>query len=84
LIKQSVFKVVNTIVQLNLSFKNYNKMLLPNRLKNQHLLWRAGFGPTAENAASLDGITAKQLWELLLKTSGKKAGKKEVAGNLNE
>jgi len=57
-------------------------MLLPNRLRNQHLLWRAGFGPMAENAASLDGITAKKLWELLLKTSEKKPEKIEVADNL--
>ena len=35
-----------------------------NRLKNQHLLWRAAFGPMAENAESLDIISQKKLWKL--------------------
>ena len=59
-------------------------MPLSNRLKNQHLLWRAGFGPTAENAASLDNITSKQLWQLLLTTSAKPLEKIEVANNLTD
>ena len=53
-----------------------------NRLKNQHLLWRSAFGPMAENAADLDNISQKKLWELLLKTSAKKPDKLEVAQNL--
>jgi uncharacterized protein (DUF1800 family) len=57
-------------------------MPLNNRLKNQHLLWRAGFGPMAENAAGLETIHQKKLWELLLKTSEKKPEKIEVAQNL--
>jgi len=57
-------------------------MAASNRLKNQHLLWRAGFGPMAENAADLDKISPKALWALLLKTSAKKPGKIEVAQNL--
>lgn len=57
-------------------------MSVSNRIKNQHLLWRAGFGPMAENAASLDKITPKDLWKLLLKTSAKKPQKIEVAQNL--
>jgi len=40
-----------------------------NRLKNQHLLWRAGFGPTAEQSASLDDINPKKLWKQLLESS---------------
>ncbi|MEI7470718.1 MAG: DUF1800 domain-containing protein [Ferruginibacter sp.] len=52
------------------------------RLKNQHLLWRAAFGPMAENIADLEGINSKKLWELLLKTSAKKPDKIEVAQNL--
>ncbi len=39
------------------------------RLKNQHLLWRAGFGPMAENIEDLSSISTKKLWELLVKTS---------------
>ncbi len=54
-------------------------MPVTNRLKNQHLLWRAAFGPMAENAANLDTISQKNLWELLLKTSAKKPEKLEVA-----
>jgi uncharacterized protein (DUF1800 family) len=57
-------------------------MAVSNRLKNQHLLWRAGFGPMAENAADLDKISAKELWSLLVKTSVKKPEKIEVAQNL--
>ncbi|RYF84958.1 MAG: DUF1800 family protein, partial [Chitinophagaceae bacterium] len=57
-------------------------MQITNRLRNQHLLWRAGFGPMAENAASLDDISQKKLWELLLKTSSKKPIKIAVANNL--
>ncbi|MGG9961852.1 DUF1800 domain-containing protein [Ferruginibacter sp. SUN106] len=57
-------------------------MAVSNRLKNQHLLWRAGFGPMAENAANLDKVSQKELWALLLKTSNKKPEKIEVAQNL--
>lgn len=53
-----------------------------NRLKNQHLLWRSAFGPMAENAADLDNISQKKLWELLVKTSAKRPDKIEVAQNL--
>jgi len=57
-------------------------MIVSNRLKNQHLLWRAAFGPMAENAASLDDMSNKKLWQLLLKTSAKPPQKIEVADNL--
>ncbi|MFT3982144.1 MAG: DUF1800 domain-containing protein [Ferruginibacter sp.] len=57
-------------------------MQITNRLKNQHLLWRAAFGPMAENAATLDDISQKKLWELLLKTSSRSPEKIAVASNL--
>lgn len=57
-------------------------MPVSNRLKNQHLLWRAGFGPMAENAAQLDNISQKELWNLLLKTSSKSPEKINVAQSL--
>lgn len=57
-------------------------MIVSNRLKNQHLLWRAAFGPMAENAGSLDKITQKDLWKLLVKTSSKQPQKIAVAVNL--
>jgi uncharacterized protein (DUF1800 family) len=57
-------------------------MPLSNQLKTQHLLWRAAFGPMAENAADLDNISPKKMWELLLKTSAKEPDKINVADNL--
>lgn len=62
--------------------KKIHLMAITNRLKNQHLLWRAAFGPMAENAATLDDISQKQLWALLLKTSAKAPQKLAVATNL--
>lgn len=56
-------------------------MEISNRLKNQHLLWRAGFGPMAENAATLDSQPQKNLWELIKKTSAAEPVKIEVAKN---
>ena len=57
-------------------------MIISNRLKNQHLLWRSAFGPMAENAASLDDFSQKKLWALLLSTSEKQPAKIVVAQNL--
>jgi len=56
-------------------------MSASNRIKNQHLLWRAAFGLMAENAASLDTISQKDLWALLVKTSSKPVQKLEVTKN---
>jgi uncharacterized protein (DUF1800 family) len=56
-------------------------MSVSNRVKNQHLLWRSAFGPMAENAASLDTISQKDLWALLVKTSAKPVDKIEVTKN---
>ena len=56
-------------------------MEISNRLKNQHLLWRAAFGPMAENAASLESVSQKSLWDLLQKTSAAEPVKIEVAKN---
>lgn len=56
-------------------------MLSTNRLKNQHLLWRAAFGPMAENANQLEKVSPADLWNLLLKTSSKKPFYINVATN---
>jgi uncharacterized protein (DUF1800 family) len=56
-------------------------MVVSNRLKNQHLLWRAAFGPMAENTAELDRVSQKELWELLIKTSSKKPEYLDVASD---
>ncbi len=53
-----------------------------NQVKNQHLLWRAAFGPMAENADKLDTISQADLYKLLVKTSAKKPYPFEVANNL--
>ena len=50
--------------------------------KNQHLLWRAAFGPMAENANQLSHITPKGLYGLLVKTSSKTPAEINVASNL--
>ncbi|MEO8853845.1 MAG: DUF1800 domain-containing protein [Ginsengibacter sp.] len=52
-----------------------------NQLKNQHLLWRAGFGPMAENANQLDQISQGDLYSILLKTSSKKPEFIDVANS---
>lgn len=59
-------------------------MSITNRLKNQHLLWRAAFGPMAEMAADLDMISQKKLWNLLLSTSQKTPAKLNVASRMYE
>lgn len=53
-----------------------------NQVKNQHLLWRAAFGPMAENADKLDLISQADLYKLLVKTSAKKPQPFVVANNL--
>jgi uncharacterized protein (DUF1800 family) len=45
------------------------------------LLWRAAFGPMAENANQLDQISQKELYDLLLKTSSKNPDPLNVANN---
>jgi len=57
-------------------------MQVSNRLKNQHLLWRAAFGPMAEDAADMDSISQNKLWDLLLKTASKKPEKINVASGM--
>lgn len=56
-------------------------MSLSNQLKNQHLLWRAAFGPMAENVGELEQTTQKELFRLLQKKSAKKPRALNVATN---
>ncbi len=56
-------------------------MAVSNQLKNQHLLWRAAFGPMAENVNELQEVSQKDLYQLLLKTSSKKPEQFNVARN---
>lgn len=54
-------------------------MSVSNQRKNQHLLWRAAFGPMAENANQIGNISQQNLYEILLKTSSKKPVTLQVA-----
>src|SRR5687767_4046649 len=54
-------------------------MPLTNQLKNQHLLWRAGFGPAAEQLGDLAQYSPKQFFKALIKASSKKPEYIDVA-----
>jgi len=46
-------------------------MVITNQQKNQHLLWRAGFGPMAEDISQLPSASQKSLFKALIKSSSK-------------
>src|SRR6476661_4936374 len=46
--------------------------MISNQLKNQHLMWRAGFGPAADQLVSLASVTPKELFKAIRKASAKK------------
>ena len=54
-------------------------MSLANQLKNQHLMWRAGFGPAVEQLADLTEFTPKQFYKALQQSSSKKPEYIDVA-----
>lgn len=56
-------------------------MSASNQRKNQHLLWRAAFGPMTENAAQLEHVSQKELYLLLKKKSSKQPDMLNVARN---
>jgi uncharacterized protein (DUF1800 family) len=56
-------------------------MSISNQLKNQHLLWRAAFGPMAENVNELADVSQKKLYKILGKTSSKRPDDLNVATN---
>lgn len=43
-----------------------------NQIKNQHLMWRAGFGPAADQLSQLKTVSPSDLFKALLKASSKK------------
>ena len=51
------------------------------QLKNQHLLWRSGFGPAAEQLSDLNEFSPQQFYKALVKTSDKKPERIDVADN---
>ena len=50
-----------------------------NLLKNQHLMWRAGFGPAASQLFQLNTLAPSELFGALKKASSKKPGYIDVA-----
>jgi uncharacterized protein (DUF1800 family) len=56
-------------------------MRLSNQLKNQHLLWRAAFGPMIENVNQLPDISQKEMYQTLIKTSSTKPALLNVTSN---
>ena len=52
-----------------------------NRLKSQHLLWRAAFGPSVALSAELDEVSPKKLWKSLSATSLQNPEKINVASD---
>jgi hypothetical protein len=48
--------------------------MTPSRLKNQHLMWRAGFGPAADQLEEFGMLSPLQLYQALQKASSKKPG----------
>jgi uncharacterized protein (DUF1800 family) len=54
-------------------------MPLANQLKNQHLMWRAGFGPSVEQLQDLPEISHQQLYKALQKAAAKKPEYIDVA-----
>jgi uncharacterized protein (DUF1800 family) len=56
-------------------------MPLSNQLKNQHLLWRAGFGPAVEQVNNLDKLSPQTLYKAIQKASSKKPEYIQAADN---
>src|SRR6185369_12385190 len=56
-------------------------MSVSNQLKNQHLMWRAGFGPAVEQLSDLDKFSPKQLYKAIQKASAKKPESLDAAGD---
>jgi uncharacterized protein (DUF1800 family) len=54
-------------------------MSLTNQIKNQHLLWRAGFGPAVEQLDDLSKFSPKQFYKAIVKASDKKPEYIDVA-----
>jgi uncharacterized protein (DUF1800 family) len=56
-------------------------MALTNQQKNQHLMWRAGFGPSVEQLGDLSKFSPRQFYQALVKASDKKPEYISVADN---
>ena len=56
--------------------------MVSNQLKNQHLLWRAGFGPTVEEFHQLSKFSPQSYLAALFKASSNHPGTIDVASNV--
>ena len=56
-------------------------MAITNQMKNQHLLWRAGFGAAAENLKDLAKVSPQRVYAALEKGSNKNPQYFDVADN---
>ncbi len=56
-------------------------MSVSNQQKNLHLLWRAGFGPSAADLASINTASAESYYKTLLASSHKTPAYIEIADN---
>jgi uncharacterized protein (DUF1800 family) len=56
-------------------------MVITNQLKNQHLMWRAGFGPKAEDITQLPAVSQKSLLKSILKASSQSPNYINVASD---
>ena len=56
-------------------------MVISNQLKNQHLMWRAGFGPSVANLEQLTNTSQKVLFKSIIKASSQLPQPIEVADN---
>src|SRR6266446_4805452 len=56
-------------------------MPMGNQLKNQHLMWRAGFGPAVEQLNVFDKTSPEKLYKALQKASSKKPEFLQAADN---
>ena len=64
------------------SKSKFTVTVISTQLKNQHLLWRAGFGPMAEDSNQLATASPKSLFKALQKASSKSPANLEVADNM--
>lgn len=56
-------------------------MAISTQIKNQHLLWRAGFGPSAKDTMHNGALQPQELYSILEKQSEKKPAYIDVADN---
>ena len=59
-------------------------MAVSNQLRNQHLLWRAGFGPMAEDFTEISSASSASYVKALFKASAKAPAYIDVADSAHK